>query len=57
MENWRARIMQSVLILLVVSVAARVVYGLLGPLLPSLLVLFVLGWLLQWILRGPHSGH
>jgi hypothetical protein len=48
--------MQSALTLLVIAVAARVVWGLLGPLLPSLLVLIVLGSLLLWVLRGPHAG-
>ena len=54
--NWRHKVVEGLLLLVAVAVVARVVYGLLGPLLPSLLVLVVLGSLLLWVLRGPHRG-
>ena len=41
--NWRSKVVEALLLLVAVAVVARVVCGLLGPLLPSLLVLFVLG--------------
>lgn len=53
--NWRSKVTEALLILVAVAVVARVVYGLLGPLLPSLLVLLILGGLLLWMLRGPHA--
>jgi len=42
-------------LLVAVAVVARVVYGLLWPLLPSLLVFLVIGSILLWLIRGPHS--
>ena len=39
-----------------VAVVARVVWGLLGPLLPYLFVLLVLGALILNVIRGPHAG-
>ena len=38
-------------LLLAVAVVARIVYGLMGPLLPSLIVLVIVGGLLLYVLR------
>ena len=53
--NWRSKVIEGLLLLVAIAVVARVVYGLLGPLLPSLLVLLVLGGILLWMLGGPHA--
>jgi hypothetical protein len=42
--------------LIAVAVVARVVWGLLGPLLPYLLVITALGVVYVFVLRGPHSS-
>lgn len=52
----RAKLAEALIMLIAVAVVARVVWELLGPLLPSLLVLFVLGALVLYVIRGPHAG-
>jgi hypothetical protein len=52
----KAKLAEALMTLIAVAVAARVVWGLLGPLLPSLLALFVLGTLILYVIRGPHAG-
>jgi hypothetical protein len=54
--NWRSKVIEALLLLAAVAVVARVVFGLLGPLLPSLVAILVLGGLLSRVLRGPHAG-
>jgi hypothetical protein len=54
--KWRERMLEALVLLIAVAVVARVVWGLLGPLLPSLLGLFVLGAFALYVLRGPHAG-
>jgi len=56
MSGWRMKLVEGLLTLVVVAVAARAIWALVGPLLPSLLVLLVLGSLLASLLRGPRSG-
>jgi len=51
--NWRSKVIEALVLLVVVAVVARVV----SPLLPSFVVLLVLGALLLGVLRGPHGGH
>jgi hypothetical protein len=52
----KAKLAEALMTLIAVAVVARVVWGLLGPLLPSLLALFVIGALVLYVLRGPHAG-
>jgi hypothetical protein len=53
-----SKVLQALLLLIAVAVGARVVFGLLGPLLPSLLVVAALVGVLFLALRGPHGrGH
>jgi hypothetical protein len=54
--NWRSKLAKGLLLLIAAAVAARVVWELLGPLLPSLLALLVIGSLILWLVRGPHAG-
>ena len=53
--NWQSKFVEGLLLVVAAAVVARVVWGLLGPLLPSLFVLSVLGGLLLWLIRGPHA--
>jgi hypothetical protein len=47
----KAKLAEALMTLIAVAVVARVVWGLLGPLLPSLLVLAVVGCLLLYVMR------
>ena len=51
-----AKVGEALLFVLAVAVVARVVFGLLGPLLPVLVLLLVVGAILTRIFRGPRSG-
>jgi len=53
----RSKLAEALMAIIAVAVVARVVWGLLGPLLPYLLLMFILGGLFLYLLRGPHSGH
>ena len=53
--NWRLRVLEGLALAIAVALAARVVWSLLGPLLPSLLVLIAVGGLLYGVMRGPHA--
>ena len=53
--NWKTRAIEGLLFLVAAAVVARVVYGLLWPLLPSLLAIVVVGSLILWVVRGPHA--
>jgi uncharacterized protein YqgC (DUF456 family) len=52
----KERLAEALITLIAVAVVARVVWALLGPLLPSLLVLFIGGALFLYVIRGPHAG-
>jgi hypothetical protein len=52
----KQKLAEGILVLVAVAVVARVVYGLLGPLLPTLGVLMVVLLILGFVLRGPRSG-
>ncbi len=56
MSSWRSKLAEGLLIAVIVAVAARAIWALLGPLLPTLLVLLVVGGLVVTLLRGPRSG-
>jgi hypothetical protein len=47
---------QALLVILAIAVVARVVFGLLGPVLPVIVVLLVAGAILTRVLRGPRGG-
>lgn len=51
MGNWRLRVIEGLVIVLAVAVVAHVAWRLLGPLLPSILVLVVLGWIVMFMLK------
>jgi hypothetical protein len=53
--NWNSKLAEALISLIAVAVVARVVWGLLGPLLPSLVVLLTVGAILRWLVRGPHA--
>jgi hypothetical protein len=42
-EHWSRRAWQGLLLLLLIAIGARVVYGLLVPLLPGVIALLMLG--------------
>lgn len=42
-EHWSRRAWQGLLLLLLIAIGARVVYGLLVPLLPGVIALLLLG--------------
>jgi hypothetical protein len=42
-EHWSRRAWQGLLLLIVIAIGARVVYGLLVPLLPGVIALLMLG--------------
>ena len=54
--SWQSKVTQALLLLVTIAAAARVVYGLLGPLLPSLLGLLIIAVLSLRVFRGPHAG-
>jgi hypothetical protein len=53
--SWRNRVLEALALAIAVAVVAWVVWTLLGPLLPALLVLIAVGGLLFGVLRGPHA--
>jgi hypothetical protein len=55
MGAWSAKVTEGLLLLIVIAVVARVVWGLLGPLLPSFFVLLMIGVILLRLVQGPHS--
>jgi hypothetical protein len=56
MAGWRSKLAEGLLLLVVVAVAARVIWGLLGPLLVPLIAMLLLGGLITLTVRGPRSG-
>ena len=53
-ESWTRKVWQGLLLLVVIAIGARVVYGLLAPLLPVLIALVVLGLALVLIFQRRH---
>jgi hypothetical protein len=49
--SWSARVWQSAIVLLGVSLASRAIFELLQPVLPALVVLALLAALIGWIVR------
>jgi hypothetical protein len=47
---------EALLVVVALAIVARVVFGLLGPLLPLLVVLLIVGAILTRIFRGPRAG-
>jgi hypothetical protein len=56
MSTWLSKLAGCLFVLVVVAVAARAIWMLLGPLVPSLLLLLIVGGFVVIILRGPRSG-
>lgn len=52
----REKLIETAILVLALAVVARAVWQLLGPLLPSLLVLVLVGWLLVFVVRGHRGG-
>jgi hypothetical protein len=50
--NWRSKLIDGLIVVVVVAVVARVVWERLGPLLPSLLVFLGIAGLMLWLLHG-----
>ncbi|MFC6021874.1 hypothetical protein ACFP2T_37645 [Plantactinospora solaniradicis] len=47
-DSWRQKVFQSVLLLLVIAIAARIIADIVAPLVPALIIiamLCVMGWL------------
>lgn len=55
--NVRERIIEGLVLILLVAVAARFVWGLIGSIVPSLLVLLVCALLITRLVSGPRSRH
>ena len=53
--NWTDNLFKALLLLLVIAVVARVIVDLLGPVLPSLLMLAGLVVVVTMIVRGPRA--
>jgi hypothetical protein len=54
--GWGSKVTETLVLVLVVAVAARVVWGLLGPLVPGLILFLIVGAVLIGIFRGPRPG-
>jgi hypothetical protein len=50
------RLAEGLAMLTAAALIARVIYGLLVPLLPSLVVVLAVGGFLAFIIRGPRAG-
>lgn len=55
--NWQRKVIEALVLLVAVALVARVVFGLLGPLLAPLIVLTLLATILFMVVRGPHAKH
>jgi hypothetical protein len=53
--KWRGRVLEVLVIVIAVAITARVVWSLLAPLLPALLVLTAVGGVIFGLMRGPHA--
>lgn len=54
-EHWSRRAWQGLLLLLLIAIGARVVYGLLVPLLPGVFALLMLGLTYVLIFQRRHK--
>jgi hypothetical protein len=54
--SWRSRVTQALVLVVAIALLARVIWELLGPLVPGLTVLLVVGSILISIFRGPRAG-
>jgi hypothetical protein len=52
----KTKLAEALMTIIAVAVVARVVWGLLGPLLPSLIALLLLAAIFLYIVRGPRAG-
>lgn len=50
-DQMKQKLAEGLLMLVAVAVVARVIYGLLGPLLPLMLALLLVGTIVAWLLR------
>jgi len=57
MSDWRSKLGKALMTIVAVTIGARVVSDLLGRLLPTLIVLLILGGVLLALSRGPHARH
>jgi len=53
--GWHSKLAEDLVLVLAVAVVARVVWGLLGPLLPGLALVLIIGSIIVFAMRGPHS--
>lgn len=53
--NWADGLYKALILLVVIAVAARLIVDLLGPVLPSLLMLGALVVVFMFIVRGPRT--
>lgn len=53
--SWRTRILESLLLLLAIGIGGRLLWDAVGPLIPAIATLFIVGGLFMWLLRGPHA--
>jgi uncharacterized membrane protein YfcA len=53
-EHWSRQAWSGLVLLVLIALGARIVYGLLGPLLPFLIVVVVLAVIFRLILRQRH---
>lgn len=53
--NWAERFYKLLFLVVIVTIGARIIVSLLGPTLPSLMVLGVLVVLVRFIFRGPRT--
>ena len=54
--SWHTRVTEALVLVVAIALVARVVWGLLGPLIPGLVVLLVVGSILISMFRGPRAG-
>ena len=54
-EHWTGRAWQGLLLILLIAIGARVVYGLLVPLLPGVIALLMLGLTYVLIFQRRHK--
>jgi hypothetical protein len=54
--SWRSRVTGALVLVVAIALVARVIWELLGPLVPGLVVLLVVGSILISIFRGPRAG-
>ena len=54
--SWRSRVTGALVLVVAIALVARVVWALLGPLVPGLVMLLVVGSILISIFRGPRAG-